>query len=151
MKKYLLAIGSLSLLVMISSTPAFACSCLANESVENQYQAANAILVGTVVGKRKSPIKPGYLEVIVDVKKWYKIEDPDSPIAQSQKITIFTPSDEALCGISFQPKIEYLIYLQGSPAFLQATLCAGTKNLDLGMKDLPTLEALDKKNPAPSN
>ncbi|MFB2919074.1 MULTISPECIES: hypothetical protein [Aerosakkonema] len=143
MKKILLVAASL--LVLLNSNPADACSCL-SANPRRSYQQARAVFAGKVtdivVRQRAVDRQPNNdneadrlfteVKVTFEVTKVWKGRI-------SRQAVVMTSRSSASCGYNFEKGKEYLVYAANEDAELTTGLCSGTKPLAMAQADLSIL------------
>jgi hypothetical protein len=108
-----------------AAMPAAACSC-PGKSPKAALEAAAAVFSGTVVFVKKSQA-----DVVVTIKV-DKVWKGDVPA----QVTVSTPPNDGLCGVSFKEGDGYLVYAGGQPGSLSTNICMRTRTLGDAKEDL---------------
>lgn len=127
-------------MLMKPASPAYACSCAAITSVEENFAKKDAVFAGKVVNIKnsnfsifKSSADP--VEVTFVVSEIWK-----GPA--TKKVTLTTAESSASCGYEFNINDEYLVYAyENEGKSLESGLCSGTVLLSQASADLSYLGA----------
>ncbi|WP_088011490.1 hypothetical protein [Gottfriedia acidiceleris] len=124
---------------MLKPRVTFACSCVKEQPVQNEFSQSKAVFSGTVIDTKTTKfLNPNYKKVLFEVSKTWK------GINNSQVI-IKTGKGDGDCGISFINGQNYLVYARASKMYgensqsLTTTICDSTKEFSLSQKDLSIL------------
>lgn len=121
---------------VVSTTPVFACSCIAPPPPQEARDQSAAVFAGTVKninvpeGEIISSADP--VGITFDVSDVWKGE-----VSETQIIT--TPRDSASCGYAFEMGMDYLVYAYEGEDGLQTHLCSRTTLLTADVEDLNAL------------
>ncbi len=121
---------------VVSTTPVFACSCIAPPPPQEAREQSAAVFAGTVTnidapqGEIISSADP--VGITFDVTDVWKGE-----VSETQTIT--TPRDSASCGYAFEMGMDYLVYAYEGEDGLQTNLCSRTTLLTAEVEDLDAL------------
>ena len=132
-----IVIGVVATLVALVPTPALACSCTNNLTLDQEFAAAGSVFSGRVSAIAPSP-DPSYLAVQFEpITRWKGTLDA-TPV-------VLTPPNEGVCGFPFQVGLEYLVFasvyaigVPPSAPVYYTHLCSRT-GLLAGHPDLPNL------------
>lgn len=117
--------------LMIKIEPAYACSCVRPEPVNESVAQATAVFAGRVIDIE--PVDNRRIEVDFDVETVWKG-------ATTSTISIYTAPNSAMCGYSFEEGRSYLVYAhQRQGTLLQVSQCSRTNLLSQSDGDLAIL------------
>src|SRR5688572_4549078 len=107
--------------LVLEPAPAAACTCMPPRPPAESFPDATAVFYGRVLGVQSVP--PG--SAIVNVEVRFRVEEswkgPSGPV-----LVVRTGRDSAMCGYSFRPDTDYLVYAHGDADRLSTTLCSRT-------------------------
>ena len=122
-------------LMLLFPLSALACSCQPGLSPADEFERVDAVFAADVLEAAVSPDNPFILQVTLAVGESWK-----GQLALEQRLETF--SDPELCGFSFQPGQQYLVYAvleDGPEPFLSTNVCLRTRRLDQASEDLAFL------------
>ncbi|MGY6631811.1 MAG: hypothetical protein ACXIUL_12485 [Wenzhouxiangella sp.] len=128
--------ASLLLLAWLPSD-SLACSCQPGLSPAEEFERVDAVFAAEVLGLDVSPDNPFVVQARLAVGEAWK-----GQLALEQTLETF--ADPGLCGFSFQPGRQYLVYAafdDGPDAALATNLCLRTRPLAQADEDLAFLGA----------
>lgn len=109
---------------VVFSSEASACPCAKRGTLESDIAKHDVIFVGQVMDiKPAGLLRPGYNLVRFMPMKTYKGKNL---MPNLESVTVFTPDTEKECGISFNKRIDYVVFASGNPAFLKVNNCTRT-------------------------
>ncbi|PGS55798.1 hypothetical protein [Bacillus sp. AFS041924] len=133
----ILFISSSTLIIKPSVT--FACSCVNEQTVQQEFSQSKAVFSGKVIDIKTTKFSnPNYKKVLFEVSKTWK------GISKSQVI-IKTGQGDGDCGFKFTKGQNYLVYARSSKMYgenertLTTTICDATKEFSVAQKDLTIL------------
>lgn len=106
-----------------------ACSCLAPPPPQEALEQSTAVFAGRVVEIRA--VNERRLEVLFDIEESWKG-------VSGQRVLVWTPSNEAACGMNFMWGERYLVYASDSEG-LSVLLCSRTAPLANAEADIEAL------------
>ncbi len=127
----------LLLLISLIGT-ALACSCIADDSIENKFNRSDEVFIGKVIDITENEnIITGFnqFEIKMSLSKSYKGSIDKNKI-------IYTNKDSAACGYNFEENSSYLIYAYEYENELGTGLCSGTKEIKDANSDLEYLNTI---------
>lgn len=127
--------GSIALIFLtIALAPRAARAC---ECVESTPAAAFAAHVAVFEG-RVVEVQPGdpsgYTSVVMEVVQYWKG-------ISTERITVFTPTAESMCGLPFDTEQSWLVYADREGERLVTGLCARTRRIEDAEADIAVLGA----------
>ena len=121
-----LAVALVAVMLPLSASGrAWACSCVEFDAAESVARA-DAVFVGTVVGKAEAPSREGPIDAgenpvgyHVQVSGTFKGDPPAD-------VSLYSPASQASCGLEPQFGARYLFFAKGSGSQFSANLCDGS-------------------------
>ncbi len=132
-----------TLLLSVSPTPAYACSCAQLPPPLDFLEASDAVFSGRVLSVEGIPLQndPDGIDIPVEVtfqvsKVWKGPSDGT--------LVVETSLEGSLCGLgrTFRINEEYLVYAFGEESELRTNLCTRTKEITNAQEDLAELNLL---------
>jgi hypothetical protein len=134
---FLLLVGLFLLVVILPQ--AYACSCEANPSIEDRVAESDIIFSGKLLEK----VEKGDKKIFVfEIEKLWK-NNSDRKLLENNSMTVYTASDEGLCGTDFANEISYLVYANMYKGNISTSMCSGNDRLFLKNVDLEYLASND--------
>ena len=141
MSKIASALISLSLIatatICSAASNAYACSCGDKPSLEKSVSDSSVVFLGRAQSVRQNPLRPSQKEVTFGITKLFK---DDTRLLANNGVTIYTALEESLCGYSFSPNQDYLVFATGNIARLTSSLCSRNGLLEAVKGDVLELE-----------
>ncbi|MGY6587003.1 MAG: hypothetical protein ACXIUB_01810 [Wenzhouxiangella sp.] len=122
-------------LMLFFPISALACSCQPGLSPADEFERVDAVFAADVIAVAASPDNPFIVEARLAVGEAWK-----GQVALEERLETF--SEPELCGFSFQPGQQYLVYAvleDGPEPFLSTNVCLRTRRLDQANEDLAFL------------
>ena len=121
-----------------SSTPGYACSCIALGPPEEELARSTAVFTGTVL-EVYTRNKPGFSISSADpVDVTFQVETVwKGPAAKT--LVASTARYGASCGYEFEAGNRYLVYANGAESGLTVSLCSRTRPISQATQDLDQL------------
>jgi len=130
-------------IILVSTLPqnSYACSCVADEPIEDRVDQTDIIFSGKLIERIEDIKKKTF---IFEIDKLWKTNS-DKILLEQKNITIFTAIDEGVCGTDFTVGLDYLVYanMQGKTA--HTSLCSGNDLLSLKNTDLEFLSTYNEE------
>ncbi|MCC6219612.1 MAG: hypothetical protein IT291_00040 [Deltaproteobacteria bacterium] len=146
--KSILAVLFLSVSTFSLPLQALACSCTEPASIEQAFNEASLVFLGRVKKIRENPLRKGQREVTFAITTLFK--DDTETEQKLEQVLIYTPMDEAMCGVNFAIEFDYLVFANGTPAHYKTNLCMNNKAIDIATDDVKELEKLTNASQAES-
>lgn len=130
--KHFLYVLLLALIFTAGHATAFACSCMSPEGPSVELGRASAVFSGRVIevrGRKDGDRSLGMVEAVFEVGQVWKG-------AAGKRVSVYTNSDSAACGYSFEAGRSYLVYADGGEGRLTTGICSRTKRLEDAQADL---------------
>lgn len=130
------AVMILTLMIVVAAVllgplnEAAACTCLPPGPVEEAFERAEAVFVGTIV---KAQRQERFLKMAVEVKGSWKGVD-------GGEVELWTAQDTAACGYPFERDAAYIIYASNNDGQLWVSLCSRSRPLVGNEEELRALD-----------
>lgn len=130
---------------------AYACTCEAGISLEEELESSDAVFSGEVTSIEEDELAPGggppLGRVTFDVNESWKGVTEGT-------VSVYGQGDGNFCGLDFDPDKSYLVYAYRTGDHLETGLCTATKPLAEAREDLrllgpPTSSLPDTGGPEP--
>ncbi len=122
----------------ISVKEAYACSCIAPDSPQEELQKFGSVFAGKVT---KIEEKHSNADIISSADPVFVTFDVNTVWkgSQSDTITIQTALMSASCGFNFEDKLEYIVYANEHAQGLEVSLCSRTSLIADAVQDINEL------------
>ena len=125
------------LLLFASIARADVCNCPPMDETEDAYKSSDLVIVGTVSDLKSSNFKPGYMEMIFDIRKLIKANS----VIPTHTVVVYVPNDQ--CKYDFQFGNDYIVYAKGDLFFYRTDVCARNMLFDTSFDELEKLSKLE--------
>lgn len=134
----LLLVGLFLLVVILPKV--YACSCVSDTPIEDRVAEKDIIFSGKVLEK----VEKGDKKIFVfEIEKLWK-NNSDRKLLENNNMTVYTPSNEGLCGTDFTNNLSYLVYANMYKGDISTSMCSGNDRLFLKNADLEYLASYDE-------
>ena len=125
-----------SLLLFANTSYADLCNCPPMDGTTEAYQSSDLVMVGTVEDLKSSIFKPGYMEIIFDIRKLVK----SNSVIPTHTVVVYVPNDQ--CKYDFQFNNDYIVYAKGDLFFYRTDVCARNLLFDVSFDEIERLREL---------
>lgn len=120
---------------LATAKPVSACSCIAGQTTQDNFDNSAAVFVGTVTEVVDGGTITMMNTVEFDVSRSWKG-------SVGAEITVATAQDSAACGFNFEEGQEYLVYAYESEGTMETGLCSGTASVADAMSAIAELNEI---------
>lgn len=139
MSKLIVSICFCVVVLAVTASDVFACSCVPQRPVSEEFENFSTIFSGKVISVKTRRYTK---RVTIKVEKSWKNSLPKT-------ITLSTVAAGAMCGYSFTVGKRYLLYADGENSKnLSVSICSRTALLSNAKEDIEILNQLSKKRGA---